>query len=259
MKNERFTVQSDDILIAGHLLTQDDGERRPLLVLCHGAPSGAPPEPGDGGYPELAQKLHGWGYAVAWFNFRGTGESGGNIDFLGWTRDLRAVLDFLLNKGGFNKDRVFLVGFSAGAATTIYIAAWDSRVTGLVSCSCPADFSLFLDRDPVSIIDRYRQIGAIRERDFPPSEEEWFRGLLEMTPVEHVGRVSPRPLLLIHGTDDKTVPVAHAHRLYEAAGQPKDLVLLEGLGHRLRRDEGFLRKITTWLDVKTGKTECASD
>ncbi len=254
MKKERFTVQSDDIPIAGHFLTPEEGETRPLLILCHGAPSGAPPEPGDGGYPELAQKLYERGYAAAWFNFRGAGESGGNIDFLGWTHDLSAVLDFLLTKGGFCKGQVFPVGFSAGAGTAIYVSARDKRVTGVVSCSCPADFSLFLDRDPRSIIEGYRQIGAIRDSGFPPSLEDWFRGLLEITPVEHIGQISPKPLLIVHGTDDKTVPVAHASRLYEAAGGPKERILLEGLGHRLRRDESFVNKLTAWLDEKTGRT-----
>lgn len=251
--NERFTAQSDDIPIAGHLLAADQKGMRPLLVLCHGAPSGAPPEPGDGGYPELAQRLFEQGYDAAWFNFRGTGESGGNIDFLGWTRDLQAVLDFLEKKGGFDSKQVCLVGFSAGAGTAIYVAARDDRVTGVVSCSCPADFSLFLDRDPRFIIEGYRQIGAIRDSDFPPSLEDWFRGLLEITPVEHIGQISPKPLLLVHGTDDQTVPVAHASRLYKAAGKPKELALLAGLGHRLRRDEGFINTLIAWLDEKTGR------
>ena len=251
MKNERFTVLSDGIPIVGHLLTSGK-EIRPLLVLCHGAPSGAPQEPGDGGYPALAQRFAEQGYAVCWFNFRGTGESGGNIDFAGWTRDLGAVTDFLLEREEVNKNQVFLAGSSAGAATAIYVAAHDRRIAGVISGACPADFSLFLDREPRSIIEGYRQIGAIRDSQFPPSIDDWFGGLLEMTALEHVGRISPRPILFIHGKEDTTVPVAHASRLYEAAGEPKTLVLLENAGHRLRRDERFFRHCLAWLADRTG-------
>jgi fermentation-respiration switch protein FrsA (DUF1100 family) len=39
------------------------------------------------------------------------------------------------------------------------------------------------------------------------------------------------PLLIMHGTRDTTVPVEHAHRLYEKASQPKTLVEIPGVGH----------------------------
>jgi fermentation-respiration switch protein FrsA (DUF1100 family) len=50
-------------------------------------------------------------------------------------------------------------------------------------------------------------------------------------PVEVVDRISPRPLLLIHGTEDHIIPVASAHALIERAGEPKELWLIEGLKH----------------------------
>jgi fermentation-respiration switch protein FrsA (DUF1100 family) len=46
-----------------------------------------------------------------------------------------------------------------------------------------------------------------------------------------VGRISPRPLLLIHGEEDETVPVRHAQLLFDAAGDPKQLWRLPGVGH----------------------------
>src|SRR3712207_7622089 len=42
---------------------------------------------------------------------------------------------------------------------------------------------------------------------------------------------SPRPLLIVHGTADALIPVEHARRLYEVAGEPKELWLVDGAAH----------------------------
>jgi dipeptidyl aminopeptidase/acylaminoacyl peptidase len=139
------------------------------------------------------------------------------------------------------------VGFSAGAATSVYIAAQEERVTGVAACACPADFSLFTGRGPRDVIDAYRDIGAIRDEDFPASVDDWFACLEKMVPEQHVSRIAPRPLLLVHGVEDVTVPVDHAYRLYNAAGDPKDLVILEGAGHRLRQQETAVQTVLDWL------------
>ncbi|MCJ7604858.1 MAG: alpha/beta fold hydrolase [Dehalococcoidales bacterium] len=252
MEKTYFTIQSDGIPIAGRVLAPGRGSGYPLVILCHGAPSGKPPEPGDGGYPALAERFCAEGYTVCFFNFRGAGESGGNIDFYGWGRDLEHVLDYLWTPGGFDTSRVYLVGVSAGAATSVYVAAHDERVAGVAACACPADFSFFTSRDnPRSVIDTYRDIGAIRDDDFPPSVEEWFENLVKMTPERHAGLIAPRPLLLVHGSLDETVPVSHAHRLYAAAGEPRELIVLEGAGHRLRQEERAVRAVLTWLGNHT--------
>ena len=39
------------------------------------------------------------------------------------------------------------------------------------------------------------------------------------------------PVLIIHGNDDRIVPVHHASMLYEEASDPKDLWRVEGAGH----------------------------
>lgn len=255
MEKTRVTIQSDGISITGQVLTPGSGSSYPLVVLCHGAPSGKPPEPGDGGYPALAERFCAGGYTTCFFNFRGAGESGGNIDFYGWGRDLVQVLDYLWGLGNFDTSQVYLVGVSAGAATAVCVAAHDERIAGVAACACPADFSLFTGNgNPQSIIEMYRDIGAIRDGDFPPSVEGWFENLVKMTPEQHVSGISPRPLLLVHGSLDETVPVSHANRMYAAAGEPRELVVLEGAGHRMRQEERAVRAIFKWLESRINQT-----
>ncbi|HEY0605912.1 MAG TPA: alpha/beta hydrolase, partial [Herpetosiphonaceae bacterium] len=50
-------------------------------------------------------------------------------------------------------------------------------------------------------------------------------------PLDVVGKIAPRPLLIIHGSADAITPVSHARLLYEAAGQPKELWVLENAPH----------------------------
>jgi hypothetical protein len=51
--------------------------------------------------------------------------------------------------------------------------------------------------------------------------------LQPLEPLRHVGKISPRPVLMINGTDDEQVPRANAEMLYQGAGQPKKIVWLE--------------------------------
>jgi dipeptidyl aminopeptidase/acylaminoacyl peptidase len=243
-----FVLQVDGISIVGQLFLPDENAGYPLVCLCHGAPSGDPPEPGDGGYPALAERICREGYGVCFFNFRGAGDSGGNIDFLGWTHDLQAVIDYLWNLPKIDKSRLWLVGFSAGAAVSVYVASKDKRVAAVAACACPAHFKFFMESaGPQAIIDRYRRIGCIRDDDFPPSLEGWFDNLRQITPLNYVAGIAPRPLLLVHGSRDETVPVDHARRMYRKAGEPKKLDILDAAGHRLRREERAVSTVLDWL------------
>ncbi len=251
MHKDFIALEVDGIAIVGQLYLPGDKTQYPVVCLCHGVPSGNPPDPGDGGYPLLAEKICRDGFAVLIFNFRGTGDSGGNFDILGWTRDLQAAIDYLWSLADIDKSRLSLVGFSAGAAVSVYVASRDKRVSGVAACASPADFSFFTEADePKSVIDRFRKIGAIQDADFPPSAEEWFEHFRVVTPVNHVAGITPRPLLLVHGSEDETVPVSHAHHLYEKAGEPKKLVIIDGAGHRLRQDDRATGAVMDWLETR---------
>lgn len=61
-------------------------------------------------------------------------------------------------------------------------------------------------------------------------------------------RISPRPLLLVHGTADELVPVDDAQLLFQQAGEPKELVLLPGADHHLSAHQVEAGRATlNWL------------
>ena len=245
-----ITLEVDGLNIAGQLYLPDDQIPYPTVGICHGIPAHIP-DPADRGYPLLAERICHEGLAVFIFNFRGAGSSGGNFDIRGWTRDLKAVVDYLwaLPEVGY----LSLLGFSGGAAVSVDVAAWDSRVSSIAACACPAEFTLFTKDNMRSAIEHFRSIGVIRDKDFPDSVEQWLGGFRLVSPIDCIAAIAPRPLLLVHGNKDEVVDVSHAHRLYDKAGEPKQLVMIDGAEHRLRQNDRAMTAVINWL-----KSQCQS-
>lgn len=64
----------------------------------------------------------------------------------------------------------------------------------------------------------------------------------------HVEDVSPRPLLLMHGTDDEVLPDTCAHDIYQRGGEPKELILYPGCSHGLDECRSKVdRDLMEWL------------
>jgi len=247
MRTKLVTLEVDGLIIVGQLYLPPGNVPYPTVCVCHGIPAGVP-DPSDRGYALLAEQICRQGFAVLIFNFRGTGNSGGNLDILGWTRDLKAAIDYLSALPEVDKSHLFLLGFSGGAAVSVYVASQDNRVSSVVTCACPAEFTFFDQADePQSLIDHFRSIGAIRDDDFPHSAQEWFNGFKLVKPIDYVAGISPRPLLLVHGSQDEAVKVSDARRLYARAGEPKQIIIMEGAGHRLRRNDEVMTLVLGWL------------
>ncbi|MGD0353796.1 MAG: alpha/beta fold hydrolase [Dehalococcoidia bacterium] len=244
-----FTLKVDNLNLPGEVYFPETIDKPiPALCLCHGIPSGQPASSDDSGYPGLAEKFCSAGFIALIFNFRGAGQAQGNLDMLGWTRDLMAAIDYLSSLEEVDKSRLCLLGSSAGAAVSVYVAANEPRISSLVTLACPAEFSFLADKQSArATIDHFRSIGVIRDVDFPPSVDKWLDGFKTVSPLRWIDKISPRPLLLIHGDKDDLVPVEHAHKLFEKAGEPKKLLIIPGAGHRLRLEEKAVNTALDWL------------
>jgi uncharacterized protein len=238
----------DALKIRGQLYLPDNpSPPYPAVILCHGVPSGIV-DPTDEGYPLLAWTISREGLAVYIFRFRGTGESQGNFDALGWTRDLQAGIDALHQQPLIDKNRVSLVGFSAGATVSLFVAAQNQRIASVAACASPADFSSISEStDPTLTINYFRKVGIIRDSDFPPSVEEWLNGFRAVNALKVIAFISPRPVLLVHAIQDPVVPLSNSERLYDAAGEPRQLIAIEGGEHRLRRSKIAVDSLIAWL------------
>jgi uncharacterized protein len=254
MKNASVILNSDDIMLSGEVYIPDGCDKTfPAVCLCHGIPA-VPYDPNEkGGYPELAARFCHAGFVALAFNFRGAGPSQGNIDMVGWTHDLTSAIEFLNMLPEVNKERICLLGSSAGAAVSVCVAAKDPRVHAVAALACPAEFDFMAAGHTVgSLIKSFMDIGIIKDPDFPPSIDKWMEGFKTVSPIDCIDRISPRSVLIVHGDKDETVPVTHAGRLYDKAREPKEMTILSGAGHRLRRDERAINAAMDWL-IKQAK------
>lgn len=137
------------------------------------------------------------------------------------------------------------MGFSGGAAVSTHVASRDQRVKGVVLCACPAQFHPASDKAIwQSSLEHFRNIGIVKDG---VSMDEWVGGFQEIRPDRWISGISPRPVLIMHGTADEVVPVQHAEILHRNAGEPRQLMVLDGAGHRLRREEKAMDMAIKWL------------
>ena len=251
MRREIVYFKSDGLKLKGQLFIPEKTPC-PVLCLCHGMPRGDTADPNDRGYVGLADRFTEEGFLTVIFNFRGSGESEGNFDIRGWTHDLKVVLEHICNMKEAEQGNITLMGFSAGAAVAIYVAAQDQRVSSIIACACPDTSRLAKNRELAqTVIADYRKMGVIKDANFPPSLQSWMQGFAEIYSDKWIDKLSPRPILIIHGDKDDVVSPNSAFNLYERAGEPKEIMIVKGAGHRLRISEQAMDHALDWLKSHT--------
>jgi uncharacterized protein len=240
-------ILSDGVRVSAHVAVPGTGGPVPALVLCHGFPSGPRGAASSAAtFPELADRVAreaGW-LALA-FNFRGTGRSEGDFSVPGWLTDIRAAVDTVDARADVRG--VWLVGVAEGGTLALCEAADDPRVRGVATLAAPSSLREWA-RDPVRLLDYARRVGMVRTPGFPTVPSTWARELTLLDATGPVARIAPRPLLLLHGTDDAVVPVDDARTLAEAAGKNAELRLVHAAGHELRHDPRAVAALLGWLD-----------
>ncbi len=167
-------------------------------------------------------------WSVLCFDYRGYGRSTGRVTRAGTLEDARAALDFLLARGDVDPDRVAVFGQSLGGAVGIVLAAERQEVRGIIADGA---------------FDSYRRIAGHHILRNPlllalAWWAPWFIGR-DFDPIDHVARIAPRRILIMHGTADEIVPVSMARRLHAAAGEPRELWLVEHANHYEAMQERF--------------------
>jgi pimeloyl-ACP methyl ester carboxylesterase len=135
---------------------------------------------------------------------------------LHWLEEMRAALEYLLREGPV--EGVWLAGFSMAGTVALCLAGLDERVRGVAALAASAD--------PHS--------GPVAQ--------------LDLSPVELIARVPPRPVLLVHGADDDVVPLMEARVLADAAEGQVDFRVLAGAGHGLTYDPRAVAILLGWMD-----------
>lgn len=243
--NGQFTSGGHELV---RYLARPTGRTEPLpgVIMCHGFPIGPLDARQSGGtFPEFVDRMtNELGFVAMAFNFRGCGRSEGDFSLQGWVDDLRAAIDHLIAEA--HPTGVWLVGTNTGGSLALCVAADDPRVRGCALLGARADFDDWAAH-PRRFLEHAREIGAIRRPGFPPSLDEWARQFRRFRPTDAARRFAPRPLLVMHGDDDESVPTTDARLLAEAHGSAH-LHVIGGAGHRLRLDPRAVAILLGWLD-----------
>jgi pimeloyl-ACP methyl ester carboxylesterase len=185
---------------------------------------------------------------VVSFDFRGHGRSGGAS-----TVGDREILDVAAAVGwarSLGYARVATLGFSMGAAVVVRHAALHGGVAAVAAVSGPSRW-YYRGTTPMRrahwVIERRlgRLVGrvALRTRVAPGGWDP-----VPEAPHEVIDRISPAPLLIVHGDADGYFPLEHAEKLFAAAAEPKELWVEPGFGHaESAASPELLSRIASWL------------
>jgi fermentation-respiration switch protein FrsA (DUF1100 family) len=150
------------------------------------------------------------GFPVLTFDYRGYGRSPGTPTLSGIQEDARQVFSHVLSHPEIFGGPVFGFGQSMGAYTLARILPEFPTLKGAI-----------LEAGLHSFHELFRQAYPDMECEVP---SEGYSAL-ETLPKSTV------PKLFIHGTADQVVPYTHSIKMYEASPEPKDILILEGVGH----------------------------
>ena len=237
------------------------GEKRAAIVVLHGFGSNK-----NGGTAAVAAKLfEALGYVTLRIDMRGCGESEGTrgkVICLDQVEHASSAVSYLATRDDVITERIAVMGFSFGAAVAVYTAGVDARVAACISCGgwgdgekkfrkqheSPEQWKKFSDMlaegrrklaqgesimvprfDIVPIQPGIRNnLSAGSFYEFPFEVVESMYGFKAN---DVVGRIAPRPLLLLHPAVDTVTPTEQSIDLFAHAGQPTELHLMAQVDH----------------------------
>ena len=283
MADERVTFKSDGLNIAGVVRVPEGvaaGERRPAFLVLHGFGSNMTSR----NVQQPCTMLEKLGYVTLRFDMRGCGQSEGEkgrVICLEQVTDTRNALSFLAEHKQVDPSRIALLGSSFGAAVSVYTGGVDPRVAAVISSGGWGDGERkFRGQHPTP--EAWAKFTAMLEEgkrhraragqslmvpryDIVPIPEHLrthvVPGSIQMFPAETaqsmfdfraddvVGKIAPRPLLLLHSSTDSVTPTEQSIEMFRRAGQPTDLHLFAETDHFMFADENTRVRdvIFAWL------------
>jgi dipeptidyl aminopeptidase/acylaminoacyl peptidase len=281
---DKISFKSGDLTLHGIVHVPDDlkpGEKRPAIMVLHGFGSNKM----SGNSIGPCTMLNEWGYVTMRFDMRGCGESDGEFGRVipqEQVEDTSAALSYLQTRGDVDPDRIGVLGSSFGAAVAVYTGGVDKRIGCVISSGGwgngqikfrgqhPTDEgwakfmgmleegrrhrertgeSLMVDRyDIVPIPEHLRNnLSKNSVEKFPA---EVAQTMFNFTADDVVGNIAPRPLLLLHSSNDSVTPTEQSVRMFQKAGQPCDLHLFAETDHFMFAESNTRVKeiVKSWLD-----------
>jgi uncharacterized protein len=265
-------------------------ERRAAFLVLHGFGSNSDStnvsQPtrvlNDFGYVTLRFDMRGCGKSEGEF---------GRVICLEQVEDLGNALAFLATHPAVDPERIGAIGSSFGGAVAVYAGGTNPRLAAVISNGgwghgerkfrgqhrtpeAWARFAKMLEEgrayrartgkslmvpryDIVPIPDHVREnlerqkVGMLAPNSVEMFPAETAQSMFDFRAEEVVGKIAPRPLLLIHAANDSVTPTEQSIELFKRAGQPTELHLFSGLDHFLFAENStrVWTVLRNWLDA----------
>jgi fermentation-respiration switch protein FrsA (DUF1100 family) len=186
-----------------------------VILLAHGY---------GGKRPEwVYEMLARTGYGVLAWDARAHGKSGGDISTIGYLEvlDVKAALTYALAQSGVR--HVGAWGGSMGASTLILAAAQYPQIEALF-----VDSPFSSMNDELNFLVPYPVINPLAKF---LAEIETGIDIHAISPVDAIGRISPRPVYIVQGLADAVAPPDSGQKLFNAAQEPRFLWAAENVPH----------------------------
>jgi uncharacterized protein len=215
------TFDSDGHRLVGVLYLARGEEPKPTVLLLHGCP-------GLEKNLDLAVRLREAGWNSLLFHYRGCWGSAGRYDLRTIPRDVTAAVDYLAGCRRVDAGRIAVLGHSLGGWAALMTAATEPRLRAVAVYGAAARLGASLRLSPDQIDAEFTRFLATTPAEFARQAEVVAE---RMDGFGAAAAIGPRPLLVVHGTADRWVPVAAARELAARAGPDCRYVEVEGADH----------------------------
>lgn len=202
----------------------------------------------------LAKALVEKNFCVLRFDFSDcVGKSEGTCEdmtLMHQVRDTFSAIDFLETQDKVDSNKIGVAGHSLGGTTAIVSAANDSRIKAIVNIAGLASAKwdvLFKEKVP-----EWEETGFITFKTFTKGEVKikygFYKDLKKYSASEIVKQVHV-PIRIIHGDNDKIVPLKNGEEIFKNANEPKDLHIVKDADHMFSNNEPEMIQATIeWFE-----------
>jgi len=220
---EDVTVTSSDGLkLVGWFIPSQNGA---VVIMQHGYKSTRKEMLNE------AEMMYRHGYGVLLTTIRAHDHSEGELITFGVNevKDMDAWYQYLLTRDDVDSNRIGILGNSYGGMLGIQYASGNENIKAVV-----ADCAFSSMNDTVSTsVEFFTDLPAF---PFAPlivfwAEQETGYKMEDVDTTKWIAKISPRPVFLMQGGADVVISSDSGQRLYDAAGEPKELWFEPSLGH----------------------------